>query len=328
MWIDQPTGVGFSYGDASDYDHNEKEVADDMFHFMQAWYGAHQEFLSNKFFVFGESYGGHYVPNVANRIFQGNQAKEGTHVNLAGFAVGNGLTDPEIQYAYYAEMANNNTYGIKAVSDSVYEKMVKAQDGCINKIKACQKLTIACTFAQASCNNDVVAPYEKTGLNPYDIRKPCGENPLCYDFSSVTKFLDLDSTRQALHVTSKSAKWESCNYKVNSDFSSDWMKNYQGQIPPMLEGGVRGLIYAGDADYICNWMGNKAWSLALNWSGSSKFRGTPDQEWTVDSKAAGKVRSADGFTFLQVYGAGHMVPMDQPLNALTMLNTFIHGEEF
>ena len=37
MWIDQPTGVGYSYGDKSDYDSNEEEVGEDLYHFLQAF---------------------------------------------------------------------------------------------------------------------------------------------------------------------------------------------------------------------------------------------------------------------------------------------------
>jgi len=48
----------------------------------------------------------------------------------------------------------------------------------------------------------------------------------------------------------------------------------------------------------------------------------------------GKVRTASAkegggsLTFLQVFEAGHMVPMDQPAAALALLNTFIENEEF
>ena len=38
---------------------------------------------------------------------------------------------------------------------------------------------------------------------------------------------------------------------------------------------------------------------------------------------AGELRSARGFNFLRVYDAGHMVPRDQPENALAMFNAFI-----
>jgi cathepsin A (carboxypeptidase C) len=106
------------------------------------------------------------------------------------------------------------------------------------------------------------------------------------------------------------------------------MKNYQQDIPPLLENNIRVLIYAGEDDFICNWMGNKAWTLALDWSGKNNFNSTRDVPWTVNNKEAGLVRSYGGFTFLKVHNAGHMVPMNQPLYSLVMLNTFISGKPF
>merc|ERR1711968_422414 len=106
LWIDQPTGVGFSYGDSGDYDHDEEGVRDDMWHFLQEFFSAHPEYAAQSFYVFGESYGGHYAPNVAYRVWQGNQAGEGSvRINLKGVAVGNGLTDPSVQYQWYGQMA-------------------------------------------------------------------------------------------------------------------------------------------------------------------------------------------------------------------------------
>jgi serine carboxypeptidase-like clade 4 len=84
-----------------------------MYSFLLAFFEAHPEYANNEFFVFGESYGGHYAPSVASRIFEGNNNKEGSYINLAGVGVGNGLTDPLIQYQYYPAMAMNNSYGIK-----------------------------------------------------------------------------------------------------------------------------------------------------------------------------------------------------------------------
>jgi hypothetical protein len=82
-------------------DHNEAEVSRDMYNFlqvtcapnrpalgspqifltglsmrMQAFYQAHPKLLSNPFFLFGESYGGHYVPATALAIHRGNVAKK------------------------------------------------------------------------------------------------------------------------------------------------------------------------------------------------------------------------------------------------------------
>lgn len=39
--------------------------------FLQEFLVAHPEYASNPFYVFGESYGGHYAPSVAHRVWQG-----------------------------------------------------------------------------------------------------------------------------------------------------------------------------------------------------------------------------------------------------------------
>jgi len=331
LWIDQPTGVGFSYGDKGDYDHDELGVRDDMYHFLAEFIAAHPEYAAAPFYVFGESYGGHYAPNVAYAVFEGNKNPSNTalpKINLKGLAVGNGLTDPEIQYKYYGEMAYNNTYGVKSISKTDYETMESQIPDCINMIKECQNETNTCGEAQASCNNDMIGPYEASGLNPYDVRIKCEVPGLCYDFSAPTAWLDQASTRKALGVTSKSAQWASCNMQVNSQFSNDWMKNQEYTVPPLLAAGIEVLIYAGDADFICNWMGNKAWTLALPWPGNTAFSAAADHDWEVAGKKAGTARSSGGLTFLQVNDAGHMVPMDQPENALAMIDTFISGGKF
>lgn len=322
MWIDQPAGVGFSYGDSSEYDTTEKEVGDDMFHFLQSFFKAHGEYSKQPFYVFGESYGGHYVPAVAHRVFEGNNNKEGLHINLQGFGIGNGLTDPQAQYKWYPEMAYNNTYGVHAVSYPVYLAMKAAAGPCTRMIEKCQSNKAACLTAQAFCNAAMVAPYAASGLNVYDVREKCKSPPLCYDFSHVTKFLRLESTRKALHVDEKSAKWEACNMEVHAKFAYDWMKNFHGLVVPMIENGIRGLVYAGDADYIVNWMGCKAWTLELEWKKAAAFRSAQDKDWIVDGQKAGKIRNVDSFTFLQVFEAGHMVPLNQPKNALALLNAF------
>jgi carboxypeptidase C (cathepsin A) len=329
MWIDQPVGVGFSYGDVKEYDTSEKEVGDDMFHFLQEFFQAEPEYQKQPFYVFGESYAGHYVPAIAHRIFTGNQQQEGpVHVNLQGFGIGNGLTDPEVQYKYYPDMAYNNTYGVKAVSYPVYLAMKAAITPCVAMINGCQSNKAACLAAQTFCNAALVAPYATSGLNVYDIRSKCEHPPMCYDFTPVEKFLRLESTLKKLHVSPKSSKWESCNMAVHAGFSFDWMKNFQQLVPPMLEAGIRGLVYAGDADFIVNWMGCKAWTLELPWSKHDEFLAAEDKDWLVDGKKAGRIRQAGPFAFQQVYEAGHMVPLDQPKNALAMLKAFtLPGEQ-
>ena len=209
-------------------------------------------------------------------------------------------------------MANNNTYGVKAVPDSAYAAMKAELPKCVQMIHACNHGDPSqCASAQAECNNAQIGPYEQSGLNPYDVRIKCQVPGLCYDFSAPTAWLDLSSTRSYLNVVPSSSKWSSCNMRVNSMFRNDWMATQQATVPPLLMAGVNVLIYAGDADFICNWMGNKAWTLALPWLGQAAFKAAADHDWTVEGVKAGTARTAQlgttgSFTFLQVNGAGHM----------------------
>jgi carboxypeptidase C (cathepsin A) len=54
LYVDQPTGTGFSYG--TGLDHNEVGVADDMYSFLQLFFKAHPQYQKLPFFAFGESY--------------------------------------------------------------------------------------------------------------------------------------------------------------------------------------------------------------------------------------------------------------------------------
>jgi len=332
LWLDQPADVGYSYGQGNDS--NEEMISEDAYYFLQAFFKSDEgkKYKDSPLYIVGESYGGHYAPAIAHRIWLGNKnVKEGLEkLNLAGVAVGNGLTDPEVQYQHYSEMAFKNSHNIKVISETAYETMKKAEPMCTEGIAKCNSgdSTIdqfACQAAFIYCNTALTTPYRATGLNPYDIRKPCGDNPLCYDFSHIEKFMNSDATKKALHVDGHSSTWKTCNMMINLEFHSDWMKNFAPYVADLLNDGIPALIYAGDVDFICNYLGNRAWTLNLEWSHKTEFNAAEEKDW---NNGAGLARTANGLTFLQVYDAGHMVPSDQPEHALTMITQFLNGEAF
>lgn len=340
LWLDQPAGVGFSYGEETDS--NEDMVSEDAYYFLQAFYQKHPEYSSNPLFIVGESYGGHYAPAISHKIFVENKKLEGgdaddmskdkrIKINLAGVGVGNGLTDPGEQYKWYPEMVYNNSHGMKIVDEQTYEAMKSVVPKCTALIDKCNEGdsfidNFACQTAFTVCNIGLTSPYRMTGLNPYDIRKKCGLNPLCYDFSNIEDWLNLDSTRKALHISDESpSKWGSCNMGINLKFHTDWMKDFSPYVADMLNGGIPILIYAGDVDFICNYLGNRAWTLKLKWNKGEEFENAGDHDW---NGGKGLARTAGGFTFLQIYDAGHMVPSDQPEAALDMITQFVNGRSF
>eukprot|EP00931_Biecheleriopsis_adriatica_P016651 TRINITY_DN12224_c0_g1_i2.p1 TRINITY_DN12224_c0_g1~~TRINITY_DN12224_c0_g1_i2.p1 ORF type:complete len:484 (+),score=124.27 TRINITY_DN12224_c0_g1_i2:86-1537(+) len=335
MWVDQPPGTGFSKGT---WDHNEDGVAEDMYQFLQALFKAMPQY-NKKFYVTGESYAGHFIPAVTHRIFEGNGklSEDDVLINLKGMAIGNGLTDPTEQYKWYPDMmCKGGGYAPPAInSTAACDALRAAVPVCEASLKGCNSdvpvaSTAACLAAYESCNLAFQIPYQVTGKNPYDMRIKCAKPPLCYDMSNDVKFLNDASVQKQLGVD---MHFESCNLIVNKAFTVDFMRNYHQLIPPMLEGGLEVLVYAGDQDFICNWLGNEKWTLALDWSHKAEFNAALKKPFVVsgkevgdkDGKEVGELRSYGKFHFLRVYQAGHMVPMDQPEAALGMLNALLDG---
>jgi len=106
----------------------------------------------------------------------------------------------------------------------------------------------------------------------------------------------------------------------------DWILDMSSKIATVLESGLSVLVYSGDKDFVCNWRGGEAWTAAVPWSGKDEFNKATYKEWAVDGKPAGSLKAYKNFKFLRVYDAGHMVPMDQPANALAMLQAFLMND--
>eukprot|EP00212_Chloropicon_laureae_P004984 CAMPEP_0197500330 /NCGR_PEP_ID=MMETSP1311-20131121/61465_1 /TAXON_ID=464262 /ORGANISM="Genus nov. species nov., Strain RCC856" /LENGTH=514 /DNA_ID=CAMNT_0043046083 /DNA_START=148 /DNA_END=1692 /DNA_ORIENTATION=+ len=323
IYIDQPCGVGYSFGDVSDEDKNEKGVARHVGGFLLDFFKQHPHLKERPFYIFGESYGGHYVPSVAAAVMD--------ELNLKGAAIGNGLTVPSIQFAYYPELAY--TYAKKAlgkpvISYPVYLLQKAGWPQCHEMIEKCQNDTSTCAEAQKICEVMMMAPYTMSGMNPYDIRLKCEKEPLCYDFTNIENFMNNATVKSILGVPDE-VEWSDCNNTVNAMFASDWMKNFDRQVVDLLEGGVKVLIYAGDMDFICNWIGNKAWTLALDWSGKAAFNAAKVREISLpgEPEPVGEARLAENFSFFRIFGAGHLAPMDKPKVTLEMVKWFTQPEK-
>ncbi|KAE9361951.1 hypothetical protein PF008_g526 [Phytophthora fragariae] len=338
VWLDQPTTVGFTYGDERDADNGEDNVGENIYYFLQGFFEKHPELAGRDFYITGESYGGHYVPVAAHYLWQKNKVNVGTpkYINLKGIAIGNGLTQASIQMPHYIDMAIHNAYNISLVDDAQLDEMKAVVPECISIIGQCPQNATACVDGENFCMEKLFEPMLQAGRNPYDIRLPCkndGDDTECYDMSYVSKYLDAPNVREALGVDSKRVgAWQECNSQVYGAFdkSGDVAMPFNSYVTDLLNDDLRVLIYAGDADLVCNWYGNEAWTRALQWKGRDGFNNAPETAFiTLEGKDGGVVRSFNNqFTFLRVLNSGHMVPQDQPAVALDMLNKFLNNEPF
>ncbi|KAH3673537.1 hypothetical protein WICMUC_003644 [Wickerhamomyces mucosus] len=324
IFLDQPVGVGYSYGDekvSTTY-----AAAKDVFIFLELFYQKFPQFIKNDFHIAGESYAGHYIPAIASEII--NHADRS--FELTSVLIGNGITDSLVQDKYYQPMACGLGGYKKVLDDDACDKMEKDYPRCARLVEACysSKIAFTCVPATIYCSDVLLGPYEKTGLNYYDIRSACeSDNGLCYNgIDNVEQYLNLPYVQEALG--SEVEKFSGCNDEVFSNFAytGDESKPLQSYITELLDKGYPVLIYAGDKDFICNWLGNLAWTNDLDWILADSYRKEFLKPWYHnDGSVAGQIKSFGGLTFLRVFDAGHMVPYDQPEVSLKMVNTWIWG---
>ncbi|KAI1905693.1 hypothetical protein LOZ53_003248 [Ophidiomyces ophidiicola] len=328
IFLDQPVNVGFSYSDNAVSD--TIAAGKDVYALLTLFFKQFPQYAKQDFHIAGESYAGHYIPVFASEILSHKKR----NINLQSVLIGNGLTDPLTQYPHYRPMACG-AGGYPAVLDEAScRSMDNALPRCLSMIESCYSSESAwvCVPASIYCNNAMIGPYQRTGQNVYDVRSKCEDSgSLCYtQLNWITKWLNRQSVMDALGVEVSS--YDSCNMDINRNFlfHGDWMKPFHRLVPGLIEK-IRVLIYAGDADFICNWLGNQAWSDALEWNGHKEFAGAEMKNLTVvENKSKGKnigqVKSHGNFTFMRLFGGGHMVPLDQPEASLEFFNRWLGGE--
>lgn len=140
----------------------------------------------------------------------------------------------------------------------------------------------------------------------------------------IAEYLTDPSVRSLLGVDpSVPANFSFIAWDVATAFTAnqDMFRVTSDYVSSLLERGVRVLVYVGKNDWICNWIGNERWTLAMEWTGQADFVKEELRDWVVDGKRAGKTRSAKGFTFATIEGAGHMV---SPLHAHFCLDVLLN----
>lgn len=329
LFLDQPVGTGYSYGNG-EVD-TTLAASKDIYALLKLFFQQFPQYAKQDFHIAGESYAGHYIPDDAAEILSHSDSG----INLKSVMIGNGLTDVLNQYPQYPEMACGNGGWPATVDQSTCQQMRNAIPRCQSAIKQCYSTQDErdCTSASSVCGR-VSGGYYQQNDNPYDVRKGCDPNTggLCYEgMNYVQQYLNRQDVMQALNV--EVSEFDNCNGQVNNAFHStgDDMLPVVNNVPKILAKNVPVLVYAGDADYICNWLGQRAWTNALSWPGQSAYKAAATQNITYKSgggDAYGTVQNAKGLAFARIFGAGHLVPMDQPQPILDLINRWIHDKDF
>ncbi|KAJ6531658.1 serine carboxypeptidase [Mycena vulgaris] len=346
FFVDQPIGVGFSYADYGETVGTTEDAAKDMAAFVFVFFEHFTKFKGRSFHMTGESYGGRYVPVFAAEVYDQNTklaAAGYTPINLTSVMIGNGITDfyHQMTSSFDMQCTSASIAPTLGISTCVHMKQMiprceqRLKESCVDIFDA-----VDCAAAASFCDAHLRAPFWQSERNPYDISQPCDadglKDNLCYPVTAhIRAYLSRPAVREALGVDpAVPANFTSCAPTVGSAFRAqmDGYRLTQDYIGGLLERGVRVLIYVGTYDWICNWVGNERWTLALEWSGQAEFAAEPLRPWAVGGDftkgRAGLARSAKGLTFATIDAAGHMVPYDKPKEALDVVQRWLSGEGF
>ncbi|KFM77202.1 Lysosomal protective protein, partial [Stegodyphus mimosarum] len=343
LFLEAPAGVGFSYSQDQRYDTDDDTVSYDNYLAIQHFFKKFPQFKKNDFYITGESYGGIYIPTLSVRVLTGP-----ADINFKGFAVGNGyldatnLTNSIVFFAYYhgligpklwsrlssyccsgtASQETCNFYSPSSTKcNEAIQEVTEIVDGSglnvYNLYADCEK-TSERISRYAVDKRNILRHFPKPNYT-YKFR----DDPPCIDSSNVRKWINQPSVRKALHIPLKVQPWEVCSLDVEIGYKRIY-NTMRPQILQLIKSGIlRGLIYNGDVDMACNFLGDEWFTYGLG------LKVTKDYEiWKFNDQVAGFVKSYGNLTFLTVKGSGHMVPQDKPGPAFKMISSFLSNKPY
>ena len=319
LYFESPVGVGFStWGNVeSNLNQNDLLSAEDNFAALQYFYSQYPELKTNPFYIAGESYGGIYVPYLANQVVTYNanpKTKPADAIPLKGFMVGNGVTDWTVDVAnalpYFAwshNLIGNATYFLWTKNNCNGNTNANPSENCA---EALDELNV-------QLNN----------INLYDIYRTCDYTPYghnskqmytswrehfgltdsvpCIDSEGIYSYFNNRTVRAAFHIpTSFTSTWEVCSSVLN--YTIDYTKgSYSLYTSSLLKVNppLNILIYSGDTDGAVPTVGTMQWINNLGLTVANDWRQWGNGKW---GQVAGYTINYEGLNFVTIKGTGHM----------------------
>ncbi|CAN6481712.1 unnamed protein product [Victoria cruziana] len=341
LFLESPVGVGFSYTNTSSdiLKLGDRITARDSYTFLVNWFKRFPQYSSHDFFISGESYAGHYVPQLAELIFDENN-KEGDghyHINLRGFIIGNALLDDEsdqngmIDYAWDHAVISDTLYqSIKKNCNFSRENQTEECEAAITGYYTVYDIvdmyslyTPTCTSGGGSRSRRPVSGVASKVLYKFRgwHRKPAGYDP-CLDVYTEA-YYNRPDVQKALHANvtgSINRPWSLCSDEINT-----WADAPASVLPiirKLVNGGLRVWVYSGDTDgripatatrYTLKKLGLK---VVEEWV-----------PWYHHQQVGGWYQIYDGLTFVTVRGAGHQVPTFAPARSRQLIRHFLKNRK-
>ncbi|KAG0589697.1 hypothetical protein KC19_1G040600 [Ceratodon purpureus] len=338
LFLESPSGVGFSFSNVSSENQigGDKRTAEDNYMFLLNWFERFPQYKDREFYIAGESYAGHYVPQLAKLIVDRNPEAE-LKINLKGMMAGNPVTD-----AYWDNVGNIDYWHSHAlISDQTWENMKKecnfSDPDCCSK--ACDNLY---TFAQtyelgqidpysiytANCLITIGANSMRTQKSYLNVRPDNpftrarrGYDPCTGNYAEA--YFNRPEVQRALHANVSGIipyNWTGCSGELQN-----WTDSAFSVIPEykaLIKAGLKIWVFSGDADSVVPVTSTRYALAAMKLSIK-----TPWHAWYHHQQVGGRVIEYEGLTYVTIRGAGHEVPLLQPGRAFHMFKSFLAAKQ-
>ncbi|VDM78149.1 unnamed protein product [Strongylus vulgaris] len=162
----------------------------------------------------------------------------------------------------------------------------------------------------------------------------------CYMNDALSNYMNLDSVRNALHIPAGAPKWIADGGLIavynQTNPTAEPLFKYILNSSYYDASNFTILLYSGDVDTMCNWMGAEWFTTQYFTTRMRQFFQLPAREpWSYQtdpiyfSTVGGYARRyARNIDVLTVKGSGHFVPLDRPMQALQMINNWINRADY
>ncbi|CAH2061302.1 unnamed protein product [Thlaspi arvense] len=332
LFVESPAGVGWSYSNtSSDYNTGDKTAANDMLVFLLRWFIKFPELKFRDFFLTGESYAGHYIPQLADAIHSYNIRSSGFKFNVKGIAIGNPLlkldTDTSAAYDFFW------SHGM--ISDELRLTIGRQCDfaSLLNLSKECMEALSEVSLVTEYVNvYDVLLDLCYPSIVEQELRlkematKMSMGVDVCMTFERQFYF-NLPEVQHALHAnhTRLPYEWAMCSNLVNYS-GIDLSINVLPTLKKILQNNTPVWIFSGDQDSVIPLLSSR--TLVRELANDLNFNTTvPYGFWFHKEQVGGWVTEYGKLlTFATVRGAAHMVPYAQPSRALHIFSSFVRGQ--
>ncbi|XP_030954890.1 serine carboxypeptidase 24-like isoform X1 [Quercus lobata] len=332
LFLESPAGVGFSYTNSSSnlkYS-GDKRTAEDALVFLIKWMSRFPQYKHREFYIAGESYAGHYVPQLAEKIVEYNKALLQPILNLKGFIVGNALIDEyydfigKIIYWWSHSMISDTSYR-SILKKCNFKEVHKSQEcnAAVRYVEAHEhgninEHSIYTPLCMELLNNTMSSPRLKNTLLH---RRVSGYDPCAIHYAK--KYYNLPEVQKSMHADVNGILHYWTDF--SADVNSNWTDSEISMLPTykkLIAAGLRIWVFSGDTDAGVPVTGTRLSLSHLNLTVKTEW-----YPWYADDQVGGWTEVYNELTFASVRGAGHEVPQYQPKRAFILFKSFLAGKE-